>query len=63
MLASQIAFYRGFFENLKGPGTSFQATFSIEFHDKKSYLVMLHKLVKFHYQVVFASQVVSCLGI
>ena len=25
-----------------------------KFYDKKSYFVMLHKLAKFHYQVVFA---------
>ena len=47
------------FENEKGPGTSFQAIFSIEFYDKKSYLVMLHKLAKFHYQAMFASQVIQ----
>ena len=33
--------------------------FSIELYDKKSYLVMLHKLAKFHYQTVFASQVIQ----
>ena len=42
----QIPFYRGFFENQKGPGNSFQATLFIEFFDKKFYLVMLHKLAK-----------------
>ena len=31
----QIPFYRGSFENGKGPRTSFQATFFIEFFDKK----------------------------
>ena len=45
--------------NKKGPRTSFQTTFSKKFYDKKSYLVMLHKLTKFHYQAVFASQVIQ----
>ena len=30
----QILFYRGFFENKKGPGTSFQATYFADFFDK-----------------------------
>ena len=65
----QIPFYRGFFENQKGPGTSFQATLFKEI-DKKFSLVMLQKLAKFHHQTIFTSQViqqnvfrVSCLGI
>ena len=40
-------------ENWKEPGTNFQATFFIEFFDKKFSFIMLHKLVKFHYQNVF----------
>ena len=58
------------FENEKVSGTSFQATLSIEFSDKKSYLLTFHKQAKFQYQAVFASQIirvnvfrVSCLGI
>ena len=31
----QIPYYRGFFKNEKGAGSSFQATFFIEFFDKK----------------------------
>ena len=30
----------------------------IEFVDEKCYFVILHKLVKFHYQTMFASQVI-----
>ena len=54
----QIPFYTGFFENQKEPGTSFQDTFSIELSDK-SYLVMLNKMAKFHYQAASASQVIQ----
>ena len=67
---SPIPFYRGFFENKKRPGTSFQATTFIEFLDKKFSLAMLHRLALFHQQTMFTSQViqqnmfrVSCLGI
>ena len=70
MLASSDPFYRGFFENYKGLGTSFQAKILIELFDKKFYFVMLHKLAKFHHQTVFTPQVIhqnvfrfSCLGI
>ena len=35
---TQIAFYRGFFQNYKGPGTSFQATILTEFIDKFFFL-------------------------
>ena len=59
MLTSSDSFYRGFFENYKGPGTSFQATIFIEFFDKKFYFVILHELAKFHYQTVFTSQVIQ----
>ena len=55
----QILFYRGFFENRKGLGTSFQATFFIDFFDKKISFVMLHKLAKFHHQTAFTSQVIQ----
>ena len=37
-------------------GTSFQATFFIEFFDKKFSFVILHKVAKCHYQTVFTSQ-------
>ena len=39
MLTSQIPFYRGFFENYKGPRTNFQATFFVEFFDKKNFIL------------------------
>ena len=35
-----------------------QATFFMEFFHKNFSLVILHKLVKFHYQIVFTSQVI-----
>ena len=44
----QIPFYRGFFKNEKGPGTSFQAKFFARFCDKKLSFI-IHKLVKFHF--------------
>ena len=62
----QIPFYRRLSEYWKAPGTSFQATFFIEFFDKKFCFVILHKLDKVHYQTVFTSVFtfrVSCLGI
>ena len=40
------------------PETSFQATFSLEFFDKKLYFVITHKLAKFHYQTVFTSKII-----
>ena len=52
-------FYRGFFDNQKGSGTIFQATFFVEFFDKKDYFVILHKLAKFHYQTAFTSQFIQ----
>ena len=55
---SEIPFYRGFLENQKRPGTSSQAAFFIEFFDKKFSFVMLYKLVKFHHQTVFTSQLI-----
>ena len=55
----QIPFYRGFFENQKGPGTSFQATLFIELFDKKFSFVILHKLATFHHQTMFTSQVIQ----
>ena len=42
----------------KGLGTSFQVTFFIKYFDKKFSFVILHKLVKFHYQTMF-----TCWGI
>ena len=66
----RIFFTEDFLKIKKGPGTSFQATFFVEFFNKKNYFVILHKLAKFHYQTAFPSQViqqyvfrVSCLGI
>ena len=55
----QIPFYRRFFENWKGSGTSFQATFFTETFDKKFSFAILHTLAKFHYQTVFTSQVIQ----
>ena len=55
MLTSSDSIYRGFFENYKGPGTSFQAIFFVEFFDKKICFAIIHKLAKFHYQAVFIS--------
>ena len=43
----------------KRPRTSFQATFFIEFLDKKCSFVIFHKLVKFHCQNEFTSQVIQ----
>ena len=55
MLTSTDLLYRGFFENKKGPGTSFQATFFLEFFKKRNCFVILHKLAKCDYQTVFTS--------
>ena len=44
----QIPFYRGFFEDEKEPGTSFQATFFTEVFNKKFYFSILYKLDQFH---------------
>ena len=38
---------------LKGPRTSSQASFFIQFFDKKFSFVILHKLAKFHYKTVY----------
>ena len=59
MVTSSDSFLQRILWKLKGPETSFQATFFIEFYDKKSYLVILHKLAIFHYQAVSASQVIQ----
>ena len=59
LLPPQIPFYRGSFENWKGSGTSFQATFFTEFFDKFFSFVILHKLTKFHYQTVFTFQLIQ----
>ena len=48
-----------FIEYYKGPIASFQATFFIEFFDKKYSFVILEKLAEFHYQTVFISQVIQ----
>ena len=55
----QIPCYRGFFENLKGLGTNFQASFSTEFFDKTYSFVIFRKLEKFHYQTVIIFQVIQ----
>ena len=55
MLTSSDSLDKGFFENYKGSGTSFQATFFVKLFDKKFYFVTMHKLAKFHYQTVITS--------
>ena len=45
--------FRGFFENWKGPGTSFQVTFFVEYFGKNVSVLILHKLAQFRYQAVF----------
>ena len=67
---SADSFLQKILGKLKRPGTSFQATFFIEFFNKKISFVILHELAEFRYQTVFFSQViqqnvlgVSCLGI
>ena len=57
----QIPFYWGFSKNAKGPGTSFQATWVsfVALFDKNFHIVILHKLVKFHYQTVFTWKVIQ----
>ena len=40
------------------PRTSSQATFFVEFFDKKFSLVIFHKLAQYHYQTVFTCQVI-----
>ena len=59
MLTSLESLLQWILGNQKGPGTSLQATFFIEFFDKKFYFVILHKLAKFHYQTVFTSQIIQ----
>ena len=44
----QIPFYRGFFENSKGPGTSSHAKFSCNFFKNLSFAIW-RKLAKFRY--------------
>ena len=58
-LASSDSLLQKTLENLTRPGTSFQATFFIAFFEKKISYVILHKLVKFHYQTVFTIQVIQ----
>ena len=53
----RILFIEDYLKIKKGPGTSFQAIFFIEFSDKKIYFVILHKLTKVNYQTLFTSQV------
>ena len=55
----QILFFRGFFENQKGPKTSFQATFFKEFFHKMFSYQKLHRLAKIHYQTVVTLQVIQ----
>ena len=57
-LNSSDSFRRGFLEKEKGPGTSFQGTFFMEFFHKNFSFVILHELAKFHYQIVFTSKVI-----
>ena len=63
-------FYRGLFENQKGPGINFPATCFLEFLDKTFSLVTLHTPTKFQSQTVFTFYIiqqnvflVSCFGI
>ena len=58
----QIFFYRGFFINKKGPGTSFHATYFFKIFIKKVfYFVILHTLAKFPpYCVYFQSYSGKC---
>ena len=51
--ASWDSFYRGFFENWKEPGISFQVSLLVECFDIYIVFAILHKLAKFHYQTVF----------
>ena len=61
MQSSSDSFYRGFLENWKGPGTSFQAIFFTEDFNKKFSSVIIHKLARFHYQTVYSpSYSVKC---
>ena len=55
----QIPSHRQFFENEKGPGTSFQVIFFVEFFDKNFSFVMLHNLAKFHQETFFTSLVIQ----
>ena len=41
------------------PGTSFHATFLIEFFDKKSSFAIFHKLAKFHYRTLLLPSLFS----
>ena len=56
---SSDSFIKRILWKLKGPGTSFQTTFFTKFFDKKFSSVILHKLIKFHYQTVFTSQAIK----
>ena len=51
--------YRGYFENQKGPRTSFQISFFTEFFDKEFFSAILHELLRLYYQTVFTSQVIQ----
>ena len=52
---SQIHFYRGFFKNKKGLGTTSLATF----FDKNLSFVVLHKMAKFHCPSKLTSKVIQ----
>ena len=47
---STHSFLQKILKNKKGPGTSFQATFYLEFFDKNLSFIIRHKLPNFHYQ-------------
>ena len=51
--------YRGFLKNKKRTGTSFQATFFVEFLDKNFSFVILHKVTKFHWQTMSTFEVIQ----
>ena len=46
----QISCNRAFFKNRNGTATSFQVIFFAEFFNDNDFLVILHKLAKYHYQ-------------
>ena len=62
MQTSSDSFLHGIPWKTKEPGTSFQATFFVEFFDKKCSFVILHELAKFNYQTLFSfsSYLVKC---
>ena len=62
MQTTSDSFLHGIPWKTKEPGTSFQATFFVEFFGKKFSFVILHELAKFNYQALFSfsSYLVKC---